>query len=291
MLAAWANNAENLVTSSILALSVVCLWCRPSWLWQLGIVAYVIVGIATGALEYAALLSIFAFGLLSYSLSMPNQSSLQRSGGVFFITVLAVASGLHILPGFNNWAFYQDVRLSENSALFSVWYNFDKPLVGLLVLGFCYERLIHSFADFWEMLKKILPVMIGGILMIYLLSNIVGYAQFDPKITAVFFPWAIKNILFTVTAEEVLFRGVIQNHLSKLIKHNHRASVALGIGALLFGVAHYSGGLTYVILASIAGLLYGYVYMKTNRIEAAILTHFLLNAGHFLFFTYPVISG
>ena len=290
MLEAWANNSGNLITSSILALSVVVLWCRSALLWKLGVTAYVAIGLVTGAIEYIALLSIFALGLLSYSLTLPNQSSLQRSGNVIFMTILALACGLHILPGFNNWAYYQDIRLSEKSALFSVWYNFDKPLVGLFILGFCYKQLIHNFMDLGEMLRTIMPVMLGGIILIYLFSIIVGYAQFDPGLTSVFFPWAIKNLLFTVTAEEALFRGVIQNQLSRLIKHKHKASIALVIGALLFGVAHYSGGLTYVLLASIAGLLYGYVYMRTNRIEAAILTHFLLNAGHFLFFTYPTIS-
>ena len=290
MIEAWANNTGGLITSSVLALTMAFLWCRPAVLWKLGTIAYVIVGIVTGSIEYVALLSILALGLLSYSLCLSKISPLQESVNFIFFTLLAVTFGLHILPGFNNWAFYQDIRLSNNSALFSVWFNFDKPLVGLFILGFCYNQLIHNFTDFWRMLKSILPVMLGGIALIYLLSNIMGYAQFDPKLTTVFFPWAIKNLLFTVTAEEALFRGVIQNHLSKLIKHNHSASIALGIGALLFGVAHYSGGLSYVILASIAGLLYGYVYMKTHRIEAAIVTHFLLNAGHFTFFTYPTIS-
>ena len=63
------------------------------------------------------------------------------------------------------------------------------------------------------------------------------------------------------------------------------------IGALLFGVAHIAGGLHYVILATVAGLGYGWVYHKTQRVEACILLHVLLNTVHILFFTYPAIGA
>ena len=38
------------------------------------------------------------------------------------------------------------------------------------------------------------------------------------------------------------------------------------------------------------GLGYGWVYLRTERIEASILTHFLLNCIHFVFFTYPALA-
>jgi membrane protease YdiL (CAAX protease family) len=36
-----------------------------------------------------------------------------------------------------------------------------------------------------------------------------------------------------------------------------------------------------------AGLGYGWVFMRTQRIEAAMAVHFGVNAVHFLLFTYP----
>ncbi len=59
------------------------------------------------------------------------------------------------------------------------------------------------------------------------------------------------------------------------------------VSALLFGLAHFGGGLAYVGLATLAGLGYGIAYARTQRIESAILTHFLLNAVHFVGFTFP----
>jgi membrane protease YdiL (CAAX protease family) len=49
--------------------------------------------------------------------------------------------------------------------------------------------------------------------------------------------------------------------------------------------------LALVLLATIAGLFYGAAYLRTRRIEGAILTHFALNAAHFLAFTYPALAG
>jgi membrane protease YdiL (CAAX protease family) len=56
---------------------------------------------------------------------------------------------------------------------------------------------------------------------------------------------------------------------------------------VLFGVAHFGGGWSYVALATAAGLGYGLIYHRTKSIEMAMLAHFGLNATHFLLFTYP----
>ena len=62
--------------------------------------------------------------------------------------------------------------------------------------------------------------------------------------------------------------------------------LAIGIAGTLFGVAHVGGGWSYALLATLAGVVYGYGYWKTNRLEVPILTHVLLNAGHIVFFSY-----
>jgi hypothetical protein len=89
----------------------------------------------------------------------------------------------------------------------------------------------------------------------------------------------------------MFFRGFVQKHLSALAnKSFHKIAVVIFVG-ILFGLAHFPGGATYVIVASVAGIGYGYAYYLTGRIESAILTHFFLNSAHFLFFTYPFTRG
>jgi hypothetical protein len=48
-------------------------------------------------------------------------------------------------------------------------------------------------------------------------------------------------------------------------------------------------GTSYALVATIAGFGYGWIFHLTKRIEASILAHYLLNAIHVLFFTYPMI--
>ncbi len=43
----------------------------------------------------------------------------------------------------------------------------------------------------------------------------------------------------------------------------------------------------YVVVATLSGLGYSIAYAATRRIEAAVLTHFGVNAIHFFGFTYP----
>jgi len=62
------------------------------------------------------------------------------------------------------------------------------------------------------------------------------------------------------------------------------------IASVLFGLAHYAGGTLYIFLATIAELFYGIAYHITGRLEASIVSHYVLNATHFIFFTYPVLA-
>ena len=132
------------------------------------------------------------------------------------------------------------------------------------------------------------PIALTGIVLVYAIGYLFGYASFDLSFDPVFVVWALRNLFFTCVAEEAFFRGFLQRYIERWTGGSRSGRLAsLAVVSLLFGLAHFGGGVGYVALSTLAGLLYGYVYQKTGRIEAAILTHFLLNSGHFLFFTYP----
>jgi membrane protease YdiL (CAAX protease family) len=82
-------------------------------------------------------------------------------------------------------------------------------------------------------------------------------------------------IIYLVTAvpEEFLFRGLIQNLLSR------RFGVPLGLAlaSVIFGLSHLPDP-RYAALATIAGLAYGYVYVRTGKVTAAAITHALVDA-------------
>ena len=124
-----------------------------------------------------------------------------------------------------------------------------------------------------------------------LLSLFLHYVRFDPKLPDSFIFWAVINLLFVCTAEEAFFRGFIQKNCFRIFGHlASGAYLSITIAALLFGLSHFTGGIWYIALATIAGLGYGYIYHTTKHIEASILAHFFLNTAHFLFFTYPALA-
>jgi len=76
-----------------------------------------------------------------------------------------------------------------------------------------------------------------------------------------------------------------------LQKYKYGNILSLITVSILFGLAHFAGGFKYVILSTIASIIYGYAYQKTQRIEASILCHFGVNTFHFIFLTYPALAN
>ena len=79
----------------------------------------------------------------------------------------------------------------------------------------------------------------------------------------------------------------LQGESASPTPHAGRGIAVLAIAGVVFGLAHYAGGVWSVVLATIAGIGYGWIFWRTNRIEASILAHFLVNTTHILCFTYP----
>jgi membrane protease YdiL (CAAX protease family) len=92
----------------------------------------------------------------------------------------------------------------------------------------------------------------------------------------------VGGYLLVALPEEVLFRGIIQNLLTK---RTQRGALGLAIAAPIFGLAHLNNatpGYTapnwaYVLVATLAGLAYGWVWMRTKKVTVSALTHMLVN--------------
>ncbi len=98
-----------------------------------------------------------------------------------------------------------------------------------------------------------------------------------PSIFGIFF--------FTAWPEEFIFRGILQNLLSRTIENENTGLVAASI---IFGAAHIANGYfpnwRYALLATFAGLCYGFVWRKTGNIFASALVHTAVDTiWHMLF--------
>jgi uncharacterized protein len=117
----------------------------------------------------------------------------------------------------------------------------------------------------------------------------IHFIQFDPR-------WSELNSLpltglgilfFTAWPEEFLFRGLLQNLLSRATKSE---LAGWWTASILFGFSHITNlgfpNWRYVLLASIAGIFYGWTWRKTGSIFASALVHAAVDTTwHFFFHT------
>jgi membrane protease YdiL (CAAX protease family) len=167
----------------------------------------------------------------------------------------------------------------------------EREAAGLLVLALCWRGLIRARTEVAEATARAATPAVFTIGVLLMLSLSLGYVHWAPKWTMQFWLWATANLLSTCMSEEAFFRGFIQAELSKLLARMKLGpTVAILCSGLLFGLAHLAGGWTYVGVAAVAGVGYAFVFQRTRRVEMSMLTHFSLNAIHFLLFTYPYAS-
>ena len=100
-----------------------------------------------------------------------------------------------------------------------------------------------------------------------------------------FVPLSIAIFFFTAWPEELLFRGLLQNVLSHRVNSDAMGWIAASV---LFGFSHITNlhfpNWRYVLLATIAGLFYGWTWRKTGSIFASALVHAGVDIlWHFLF--------
>ena len=94
--------------------------------------------------------------------------------------------------------------------------------------------------------------------------------------------FGIIGALFVSIIEEVLFRGVLFEHLKKY----HKINIAISLQALFFGLTHFlnlssfsqiPAILVQVLYTAFLGIILGIIYRKTNNLIIPIVFHFLFN--------------
>lgn len=285
------------LTFVLLALSICAVWLpsirvgakidAPPWLVLLfGAIAS---GLAQGYLTFLAVLWIALLGVAARLATQPVSMRWQRAG-VGTACVLALLMALHLLPGFHNPLLIADARFSVDAAPYTQYANFDKAVGGLLLLAFLCRRT-RTPAEFRQLLRNAaIPVLMTTTIVIGT-AVALRYVAADFKLPAYTPVFLITNLLFSCVAEEAFFRGVIQERLATALDVGRiGGGLVILISGLLFGLAHYAGGMTYVAISSVLGCGCAYCYAITRRVEAPILAHFALNGVHFIGFTYPRLS-
>lgn len=291
----WLSSTFYL-TYGLLALATIALWApaprlagRRVWPWAVALALASGAGLATGYLDWRAPPAILAYGLLAWG-GRDARPAWLRAVLLVLTGLAAFLFALHRIPGFHNAVLARGVQVSPGAPPFTLHANFDTAAAGIVLMGVFCQR-IASGADWRAMLARVWPAVLATLVLVLGLGWACGYVRLDPKWTPITGAFLFVNLLFTCVTEEAFFRGFVLEQLAHLgARWRHGKAGAVLVSTLLFGLAHAAGGASLVLLATLAGFGYAAAYLRTGRIEGAILTHFALNAVHFLAFSYPALG-
>ena len=318
------------MTFYLLAFSIFCVfpYCKisiikqPLWLWLMAL--SVISGYIEHHLDLVGLVAVALYIAVYHAALYIKQPIIRTiSSTVFIATSLALA--VHVVPGFNNLPIVINELITSNAIPYTLYANFDKGIAGLFVCAYFFSKnklLVKtdskavanalatasttnsttsiSFTSTTTSttaetiattkLKQPLFIIICTVLATLTVALMIGLVGFCPKVPDFWLAFIAINLLFTCVAEEAFFRGLLQTKLSQLITTKRLAILAPLITAVVFALAHFIGGWSYVLVSGVAGFGYSYIFYKTQRLEWAILCHWLVNVSHFFLFTYPMIG-
>lgn len=246
-----------------------------------------ITGLLTGLVMPTGLLFIVLLCVLAWWSTTQNNMYIKR-GLLCLVTLGCIALAAHLIPGFNNQLLIDKAVKSSLSNEFSMYFNVDKPFI-LAILLFAHPHLCKAMPPINVCFKnpkhdgRLVAVMLMGIFPLAWLFDLI---VFDVGLPSWWWVFAMNNLLITCVVEEAFFRGFLQHKLGRYVN-------VLGawlLVSILFGLAHFAGGWQYMMVATLAGAVYGAVYLKTGRLTLAILAHFIVNLCHLAIFTYPLVS-
>lgn len=291
------SNTPVYLTFGLLGLTVLSLWApvpalrgHSGWAWGAGLALASATGFVAGLLDWRAVVAIAVYTTLAWGTGQARQRWL-RGGGLALTGLFALLLALHRIPGFANPVIAEGIRFSFDAPPFTLRANFDTAVAGIVLIGVFCER-IDTRAEWLKLLRRIAPIVLATLCVVLGLGWALGHVRPDVKWTAYSAWFLAYNLLVTCVTEEAFFRGLLLARLQHAMAlWRGGVALALVVSSALFGMAHLGGGPLLALLATIAGLFYGAAFLVSKRIEGAILTHFALNAVHFVAFTYPTLLG
>jgi uncharacterized protein len=246
-------------------------------------ITYVIYALGTGSLTLTRTAAVLGFVLIPLGVAASAKRSGPGAWQDYFI-IAAIWVGVKFSPSHWLWpypgarlAYVLTVILCVNVALaaFVLIRRFNG--IGYSI-GWGNRWSFYVFASFLVFGAIAIPLGTG-----------MRFIQFAPRWqeAATLPVVGITIFFFTAWPEEFLFRGLLQNLLTRSTKSEFSG---WWTASVLFGFSHITNlgfpNWRYVILASIAGLFYGWTWRKSGSICASAIVHALVDTiWHFLFRT------
>lgn len=281
----------TLISFLLLACSVLSLWVTKKALgW--GIFLVIVSGVVLSS-NHMTPMGMFAL-IIYVGLALCIKWIAKPKAKILLQAIFAIASLLllmHLVPGFNNYLLLNKEIVKPGCVPYSLYINFDKPLIGITILGLMHPLMRQKNA--WLLaIKKTFPLFVLGVIALFLFASILQLVRFQPSTPPFFIYWLIANLFFVAFPEEAFARGLILRFLIHLSDRLILQWIANIVVAFLFALLHYyfAENLAYAAVVFLANLFYGWIYLRSGSIEMAILSHFLTNVIHLLLFSYPFLA-
>lgn len=277
-----------------LSVAAVCLWIGrtrdPRELihpWMMAASLSLVLAVAAGLIDFRGLIAVLVLAAAAMASNQARQAPVRIAA---HLATLGLTLGLflHVVPGFANPRVLSDVLLSSDAVPYTKYLNFDKGMAGLILLGLYVPDRVKR--DQGRNHMRTLPLRVVTLAaLVMIVAFVSGYVRWAPKLPPWWPLWMWSMLLLTALPEEAAFRGVIQSAIATW-RGDHADRVAIVLAGVAFGLAHVAGGPIYVLVATLAGIGYGWIYAGTRSIGSAILAHAGLNTLHLLLFTYPALA-
>lgn len=245
------------------------------------LVAYVIYLVGTGNASAARLGAIAGLVFVPLALAFSAQGA-AAGGWQDFLTVAGIWVFVKFSPSHWLWP-YPGGRLAY---VFTVLIA-----VGTAIACFLLVRRLGGVGYSIGWGKKWVLAIVGSFVVFACIAIPLGTSMHFIRFAPEWNKWSslvftsLGILFFTAWPEELLFRGLLQNLLGKACKSE---MAGWWTASVLFGFSHITNlgfpNWRYVILASIAGLFYGWTWRKTGSIFASAIVHAAVDVTwHFLF--------
>lgn len=247
--------------------------------------------LAMGVAFYYKRLDLQGLGLLvilggaSFGFSKMQAKTLVHKVMFLGISLMTVLIYTHKMSGFHNCLVINGMRLSADALPYYMYFNFDKALAAVMIMVGLEVQEKQGSPWMTSQIFKNFVVCIGSVLLV---AYLVKYVKWCPKVPSILWLWAVNNLLVVCFAENLFFRGFVQNILREYLPSKW---IAIGLAAALYGLSAYAAGPYYMLLVFIVGLFYGHAYATTGRLLTPMVFQFALNLTHLLLFTYPALRG
>jgi membrane protease YdiL (CAAX protease family) len=197
------------------------------------------------------------------------------------VTLLSsVALAAHLVPGFSPLPLGEAQKLSPDAPPYALRLSWDKLLVGMTLLAWWLGRPAQPAPSVQRAWLSVLATL----LLVPLLALGLGLVGWQPKWPTLIWEWLAVNLLVTVLAEELVFRGLLQPALVSWLGTRN----GILLTAALFGAVHLPFSPLFAVLAGLAGLGYGLAFHYSGRLTVAVALHLAVNLCHLLLLSYPL---